>query len=548
MKITALYERLSQDDDTLGESVSIRHQKTMLEEYALQHGYEPFRHFADDGWTGTNFHRPAFREMMDLVEKGEIERIIVKDLSRFGRDYLRTGFYVDVLFPELDIHFIAIHSHADSRSGVYSDYIPFINIMNDIVNRERSNKSKARHARAWEQGHHSPHIPIYGYRYHPQDPERYIPDPEAAAVVQEIFRMRVSGMNCTEIAEELTRRRIPNRAWHMYCELRSKDYPHVCHPGREWYEWTLHAVRGVLSTEEYTGVRLLRKYESPEIRRTVVTSDPIRLEGHHEALVSREIFDLAQERKRTYDRRDRLWAADLPLGVEESIFCPTCDHPLTLWMDNGRATYLCRECRRRDPKDRLKLFKDVLQPILHQILTRCWDPSGYRFPERIPPLPPDPRPLTQAFERNANPEGFLHDRRTRQYLQERQRMEQERERIAAQRKILRSPRVDLYSLALYSEHCFWQRIVPEKQYMLEDHYHRFQEITVVTRFRPEGTLEYSNAEQCHLLYYARKSSDYRVRILPMSPDAPTLAEHLRDCLQQGLLPEKHLRLRPKNES
>ena len=106
MKLTALYERLSVDDDNPGDSVSIRNQKAMLEEYARQHGYEPFRHFTDDGWSGTNFHRPRFRAMMALVEKGEIERIIVKDLSRFGRDYLRTGFYVDVLFPELDIHFI----------------------------------------------------------------------------------------------------------------------------------------------------------------------------------------------------------------------------------------------------------------------------------------------------------------------------------------------------------------------------------------------------------------------------------------------------------
>ena len=144
MKLTALYERLSKDDDNPGESVSIRNQKAMLEEYARQHGYEPFRHFTDDGWSGTNFHRPGFRPMMALVEKGEIERIIVKDLSRFGRDYLRTGFYVDVLFPELDIHFIAIHSHTDTHSSAPSDYIPFINIMNDIVNRERSQKQKAR--------------------------------------------------------------------------------------------------------------------------------------------------------------------------------------------------------------------------------------------------------------------------------------------------------------------------------------------------------------------------------------------------------------------
>ena len=546
MKLTALYERLSKDDDTLGESVSIRNQKAMLEDYARQHGYEPFRHFTDDGWTGTNFHRPGFRAMMDLVEKGEVERIIVKDLSRFGRDYLRTGFYVDVLFPELDIHFIAIHSHADSRSGIYPDYIPFLNIMNDIVNRERSRKAKARHAENWAQGRHTPHLPLYGYRYHPMDPERYVPDPDAAPVVQEIFRLRLTGMTCTEIAEELTRRKIPTRAWHMYCELRGEQYPHVCQPGREWNEWTLHAVRNVLLTEEYTGVFLVKKYTSPEIQRSITSPDPIRLEGHHEALVSREVWEQVQAMKKNYARRDALWAADQPLGADDTIHCPVCSDLLSLCMEDGRPTYRCRNCRKRDPGDRLKLFKEELQTILHQILMRCWDPNGYRFPERISPIPPDRRGLQQAFERHPGAESFLHDRRTMQYISEHEHMEQERSRIAAQRKLLRSPRLDLYSLAVFSEDCFWQRIVPEKQQILE-HGRRFQTITVFTWFRPEGTLEYSDSEQCHLLYYSRKFSDYRVRILPVSPEAPTLTDRLRTCLQQGLLPNEHLQKKKKSD-
>ena len=534
MKITALYERLSVDDDNPGDSVSIRNQKAMLEEYARQHGYEPFRHFTDDGYSGTNVHRPGFRAMMALVEKGEIERIIVKDLSRFGRDYLRTGFYVDVLFPELDIHFIAIHSHTDTRSGAPSDYIPFINIMNDIVNRERSQKQKARHARKWAEGRHVPHLPLYGYLYDSNNPERYIPDPEAAPVVREIFRMRDDGMTCTEIAAELTRREIPTRAWHMYCELREEDYPPVCQPMRGAYDWTLHAVMQVLSTEEYTGVRLIRKYESPEIRRSVRSADPICLEDQHEALVSRDLFFRVQEQKLHYDRRDTQRVLDRSLGIEPHILCPDCSHPLTLWIENGRPTYVCRDCRRQDPQNRLKLFKEDLQVILHRILTQCWDPNVYRFPERITPEEPDGRDLTAAFERNPEPAAFLTNRCTRQYLRQQERMEEERKRIAAQRRLLRSPQLDLYSLALYSENCFWQQIIPEKQHMIENH-RRFQEITVVTLFR----------DPCPILTYSPRFCDYHVRILPVSPDAPLLSEQLRICLQQGLLPK--LRLRSKSE-
>ncbi|MBT0877779.1 recombinase family protein, partial [Campylobacter coli] len=131
LKITALYERLSRDDEKQGESNSISNQKKYLEDYAKQNGFRNIRHFTDDGYSGTNFNRPGFKEMLEEVKSGNVESIIVKDLSRFGRNYLQVGFYTEMLFPEKKVRFIAINSNVDSANPTDNDFAPFLNIMNE---------------------------------------------------------------------------------------------------------------------------------------------------------------------------------------------------------------------------------------------------------------------------------------------------------------------------------------------------------------------------------------------------------------------------------
>ncbi len=141
--ITALYERLSRDDELQGESNSITNQKEYLENYAKQHGFTHIKHFSDDGYSGTTFRRPAFAKLMDEVEAGNISTIIVKDMSRFGRNYLQVGYYTEILFPEKGVRFIAVNNSVDSSSPMANDFTPFLNIMNEWYAKDTSNKIKA---------------------------------------------------------------------------------------------------------------------------------------------------------------------------------------------------------------------------------------------------------------------------------------------------------------------------------------------------------------------------------------------------------------------
>lgn len=132
IKYTALYERLSRDDEMQGESNSIVNQKRYLEEYAQAQGFKNIRHFTDDGYSGTNFKRPGFQKMIAAIEAGEIDVVCVKDLSRFGRDYLKVGFYTEIMFPEKGVRFIAINNSVDSANPTENDFTPFLNIMNEM--------------------------------------------------------------------------------------------------------------------------------------------------------------------------------------------------------------------------------------------------------------------------------------------------------------------------------------------------------------------------------------------------------------------------------
>ena len=145
IKITALYERLSRDDEQAGESNSIQNQKKYLEEYARQHGLRNIRHFYDDGYSGTNFNRPGFAALLEEVEAGRVETLVVKDLSRFGRNYLQVGYYTEILFPKKGVRFIAINNNVDSATPQDNDFTPFLNIMNEWYAKDTSNKiSRAR--------------------------------------------------------------------------------------------------------------------------------------------------------------------------------------------------------------------------------------------------------------------------------------------------------------------------------------------------------------------------------------------------------------------
>lgn len=168
-KITALYERLSRDDDNAGDSNSIVNQKKYLESYAQQRGYANCRHYTDDGWSGGNFDRPAWKQLVADIEAGKVAHVIVKDMSRAGRDYLQTGFYTEVFFRQHSVHFVAIANGVDSDDQNSNEFAPFLNIMNEWYLRDLSRKQKTAIRVKGESGKPTTNCAIYGYKKDPEN-------------------------------------------------------------------------------------------------------------------------------------------------------------------------------------------------------------------------------------------------------------------------------------------------------------------------------------------------------------------------------------------
>ena len=191
-RITALYERLSRDDDLTGESNSITNQKKYLEDYARKNGFENIRHFTDDGFSGVNFNRPGFQSLIKEVEAGNVETLIVKDMSRLGRNYLQVGFYTEVLFPQKNVRFLAINNSIDSNNASDNDFAPFLNIMNEWYAKDTSNKIKAIFDARMKDGKRCSGSIPYGYNRLPSDKQTLVVDPVASEVVKRMFRASYS--------------------------------------------------------------------------------------------------------------------------------------------------------------------------------------------------------------------------------------------------------------------------------------------------------------------------------------------------------------------
>ena len=195
-RITALYERLSRDDDLTGESNSITNQKKYLEDYARRNGFENIRHFTDDGFSGVNFNRPGFQSLIKEVEAGNVETLIVKDMSRLGRNYLQVGFYTEVLFPQKNVRFLAINNSIDSNNASDNDFAPFLNIMNEWYAKDTSNKIKAIFDARMKDGKRCSGSIPYGYNRLPSDKQTLVVDPVASEVVKHMSRRTPSTATC----------------------------------------------------------------------------------------------------------------------------------------------------------------------------------------------------------------------------------------------------------------------------------------------------------------------------------------------------------------
>ena len=246
--ITAIYCRLSRDDGTETESNSIGNQKKMLTQKAKELGLPNTKYYVDDGYTGTNFNRPAFQELLDDIEMGYISVVMVKDLSRLGRDYVTVGHYTDNYFPEHNVRFIAVNDMVDSDEGE-NEIAPFKNVMNEMYARDISRKVRSAHRIRGNMGEPLSQPP-YGYMKSPENKKKWIIDTEAAEVVRDIYRMCLEGMGNEAIARELQNRQvlIPMAYWQSKGLNRGgkKTQPNP-------YKWCKTTIQKILAQQEYCG-------------------------------------------------------------------------------------------------------------------------------------------------------------------------------------------------------------------------------------------------------------------------------------------------------
>lgn len=293
--ITALYGRLSRDDEVGGESMSIQSQRAILGQYAKEHGFTNCQFFMDDGYSGTNFDRPAFTEMMELVEQRRVRTIIVKDLSRLGRNYLEVGRYTEVIFPENKVRFIAITDGVDSAAGD-NEFAPFKNIINEWYAKDISRKVKSAFKAKALRGEYTGAYPPYGYDRDPNDRHKLVPN-QYAWVVKEIFQMALAGKSCSIIAKELGEKQVlrPQAYLHEKFGTFASDIV-LTYP----YAWDHSTVRAILMNQVYIGNMVHFRTGTQNFKSKKMIWKPeedwVVVEDTHEALVNAETFWTVQER------------------------------------------------------------------------------------------------------------------------------------------------------------------------------------------------------------------------------------------------------------
>ncbi len=343
-KYTILYARLSQDDGSQGESNSIANQRLILEKYAKENGFENQKFMADDGYSGTNFNRPSFKELMLLVENGEVETIIVKDMSRFGREYLEVGRYTEIVFPNYDVRFIAIGDGIDSLYG-NDDFTPFKNIINELYAKDCSRKIRAAKRAKAETGAWLGGKPPYGYMRDPENPKSHlIPDKESAEVVKLIFSLCVGGKGPNQIARELKKCEILTPAHYYYRKEGKKNAKlNLEQP----YKWHSENVIRVLENEVYLGhtISLVNTTKSYKNKKRVVrpTDEQVRFENTHEALVDKETWDIVQKLR---ESKIRPTPMDNPNIFSGLLYCQDCGDKLDLYRTHTKGeNYNNFKCR-----------------------------------------------------------------------------------------------------------------------------------------------------------------------------------------------------------
>ena len=344
-KITALYCRLSRDDELQGDSNSIVNQKNILSKYAKENGFKNLQYFVDDGFSGTNFNRPSWNDLIALVEDNKVGTIIVKDMSRLGRDYLKVGFYTEVMFVEKNIRFIAINNGIDSANQTDSDFTPFLNIINEWYAKDTSKKIRAVMKAKGESGKHLTTRPPFGYMKSPYDKTKWIVDDEAAQIVKKIFALCLEGYGTSQIARILKDKKIltPFSYWNSKGQaFKSSENP---------YNWSADTIAGIIEKKEYLGHTVNFKTYKQSYKSKKKCTNPeekhLIFENTHEAIIDIDTWERVQELRKNKRRPTRTGKSNMFSGI---AYCADCGQKLyyctSKYFESRQDHFVCSTSRK----------------------------------------------------------------------------------------------------------------------------------------------------------------------------------------------------------
>ena len=369
-KITALYCRLSQEDMQAGESESIQNQKLILQRYADEHFFLNTRFFVDDGFSGVSFEREGLQAMLREVEAGNVATVITKDLSRLGRNYLKTGELIEIVFPEYEVRYIAINDGVDTARED-NEFTPLRNWFNEFYARDTSKKIRAvKQAKAQRGERVNGEVP-YGYIADPNNRNHLIPDPETAHIVKQIFAMYVRGDRMCDIQNWLRENEILTVG-----ELRYRRTGRTQHPRPQqnaWYNWPDKTLYDILTRQEYLGHTFTAKtykvsYKSKKTRKNAEDKRYF-FPNTHEPLIDEETFELAQKRIATRHRPTKSDEIDLFSGL---LFCGDCGYKMYLQKGAGtperKHAYTCGNYRNRARNDFLCTTHYIRKSVLKELV------------------------------------------------------------------------------------------------------------------------------------------------------------------------------------
>ena len=378
-KITALYCRLSQEDMQAGESESIQNQKLILQKYADEHHFFNTRFFVDDGFSGVSFEREGLQAMLREVEAGNVATVITKDLSRLGRNYLKTGELIEIVFPEYDVRYIAINDGVDTARDD-NEFTPLRNWFNEFYARDTSKKIRAvKQAKAQKGERVNGQVP-YGYLADPNDRNHLIPDPETAPVVKQIFAMYIRGDRICDIQRWLRDNEILTVGELNYRRTGSTRHPRPQQGA--WYNWPDKTIYDLLARQEYLGHTITGKTYKVSYKSKKTKKNPPEKQyffpDTHEPLIDEETFSLAQKRLATRNRPTKVDEIDIFSGL---VFCGDCGYKMYLIRGAGtperKHAYTCGNYRNRARNDfvctthyiRKSVLKELVLADLQRVLS-----------------------------------------------------------------------------------------------------------------------------------------------------------------------------------